>query len=243
MYRRKGISTILGTLIFIGILFSAIVPMVLVMNQANIIYTQKLHETEIKDNEKVDELVYVYAYPDEETDKISVKVHNEEETPVQIVRVWINNDNNTVSITVNPKTTTTIGEFDASLQDETYIIKVTTSNGNVFRGNDGAIYYSGGVWLIPDMGVTVNILNNKNSQYNITITNTTDTQWKIEYLTGPINNDVIQTFILGRDLSYIVCVGKKVGNDWVNLPGTPVTIELIWPGEPLIQIFVSGYDT
>ncbi len=39
MYRKKrGVSTILGTLIFVGIIFSAYVPMTLVMKQVDNIY-------------------------------------------------------------------------------------------------------------------------------------------------------------------------------------------------------------
>ena len=41
---RNGVSTILGTIIFIGVLFSAIIPMQLVMKQADNIALQKIHE-------------------------------------------------------------------------------------------------------------------------------------------------------------------------------------------------------
>ena len=44
--KRKGVSTILGTLIFIGILFTSVIPMLLVMKQADTIYTKKIHDLE-----------------------------------------------------------------------------------------------------------------------------------------------------------------------------------------------------
>jgi len=40
-FRRKAISTILGTLIFISILFTAVIPMFLTMNQADVMLEQK----------------------------------------------------------------------------------------------------------------------------------------------------------------------------------------------------------
>ena len=36
--RRRGTASILGTIIFIGILFSSVIPMYLVMRQADTIY-------------------------------------------------------------------------------------------------------------------------------------------------------------------------------------------------------------
>ena len=58
--KGRGVSTILGTLIFIGILFTSVIPMMLVMKQADTIYTKKIHELEIKDDEKVREELIVY---------------------------------------------------------------------------------------------------------------------------------------------------------------------------------------
>lgn len=244
MYRKKGIATILGTLIFIGIVFSAFVPMVLLMNQANIIYTQKLHETQIEDAEREDERLYVYAYPNEGSDTISISVHNDEVFPVQIVRVWINNVYFAVDKTAEVATSTPIGEFEAlRREEETFIIKVTTARGNSFACDNGAIYSSEGVWSIPDMGITIHIVNNANSKFNISITNTTDPQWMYEYLTGPVATDVFKTVILTKDLSYKVEIGKEVRGKWVNLPESPVFITLDWPGPPFASVFVVGDGT
>ena len=48
LYLKKGVSTILGTLIFMGIIFSAYIPMTLVMKQADNIYEQEIHEAREK---------------------------------------------------------------------------------------------------------------------------------------------------------------------------------------------------
>lgn len=42
---KRGVSKILGTLFFVGILFSVYFPMTLVMKQADNIYERKLHVT------------------------------------------------------------------------------------------------------------------------------------------------------------------------------------------------------
>jgi len=64
MSRKKGVSTILGTIIFIGILFSAYAPMILTMRQADVYYEQEKHEVEILDDEKRREELAFYVYPD-----------------------------------------------------------------------------------------------------------------------------------------------------------------------------------
>jgi len=50
--KRKAVSTILGVLIFIGVMFSAIVPMQLTMKQADIHAQKILNEESRKDEEK-----------------------------------------------------------------------------------------------------------------------------------------------------------------------------------------------
>ena len=50
--KRKGASTILGVLIFIGILFTAVIPMQLVMNQADMYYDRKIKGMEASDKER-----------------------------------------------------------------------------------------------------------------------------------------------------------------------------------------------
>ena len=66
---RKGISTILGAIFFVGILFSAYVPMTLVMKQADTIYEQVIHETRIQDEYTYDEDLMVYAFSKTQDDE------------------------------------------------------------------------------------------------------------------------------------------------------------------------------
>src|SRR4030042_2797014 len=56
-FRKRGISTIIGSIIFIGILLSAIIPMYLVMKQADTMYFQKQSEMLMKDQDKLMEQI------------------------------------------------------------------------------------------------------------------------------------------------------------------------------------------
>ena len=95
-------STILGTIIFIGILFSAIIPMQLVMKQADNIALQRTHETQILDQEKFEENIEVYPVPITGQDKLNVTIINNSEFPVKIKHLWINNTHYSQDLTVNP---------------------------------------------------------------------------------------------------------------------------------------------
>ncbi len=228
MCRRKGISTILGTLIFIGILFSAIVPMVLVMNQANIIYSKQLHETENMDTEKANERVYVFL--DADGDTIEVSVYNEGETPVEIVRVWINNKYEPVSHIVDYQATEMIYEHYPATDNE-YYIKVSTVNGNIFSNDDNPLTRTDGNWVLPESGVDIVISNAKQgSRFHIRIL-VEDTQEEIfggdDGDFGPTGEDVRTFQPLEEGKIYIVYAENKSG---VGLPDSPQQVDLTVPG-------------
>ena len=88
---RRGVSTILGTLIFIGIMFTAIIPMMLVMNQADQIYARKIKTVETLDGERSAENIRVIAYPNSSnSSEMILKLENRGNVPVKIVRAWFN---------------------------------------------------------------------------------------------------------------------------------------------------------
>ena len=151
--QRRGMAAILGTLMFIGILFTAIIPMQLVMQQADNIKEQKIHESNNLDLLRKNEQIEVYPIPHLTLDLLSVSVINFSEYPVHIVRVWVNNTAYTVDETANPLETIDIGNLPLTPKEGgVYEIRVTTDRGNVFISHIGAISYQGGEWLSETFG-------------------------------------------------------------------------------------------
>ena len=111
MYNRKGMASILGTLIFIAILFSAVIPMQLTMQQADIIMEQEKLELQRTDDEKSRERLEVYPIPHLTLDLLNVSVINLSEYSVQFVRIWINDTAYQVDETANPLETIDIGSL------------------------------------------------------------------------------------------------------------------------------------
>jgi len=153
MYNRKGMASILGTLIFIAILFSAVIPMQLTMQQADIIMEQEKLEMQRIDDETSRERLEVYPIPHKDEDLLSVSVINLSEYSVHIVRVWINNAEYQVDETANPLETIDIEDLSLSpVEGGEYEIRVTTERGNVFISNIGLIYYEDGEWISETFG-------------------------------------------------------------------------------------------
>ena len=137
LYRRgkMGTSTILGTLIFVGIMFTAVIPMILVMRQAETIHTMRKHELEILDYERISEDIYVYVYPIEgvTSPKLKVTAQNKGERVTSVVRLWINDEPHELNIALQPMSTAQdLGTYTPSpAEDESFFIIVTTDSGRI----------------------------------------------------------------------------------------------------------------
>jgi len=41
----------------------------------------------------------------------------------------------------------------------------------------------------------------------------------------------------------VVTIQKHKGGNWVDLPGTPVTVEMVYPnGSPLVYVYADGTE-
>lgn len=243
---KRGISTIIGTMIFIGIIFTSVVPMYLVMRQADTIYDQKAALMNSLDQERADEEIIVYTYPLTDTsNKLEATVDNTGAITITIVRLWINDTPYPLNVTVSSMRTETLGLFNVVLPAKpancSYYITVVTSRGNVFPSTSGTLYYSDGTWYTASLGISVNIANDQ-GKYDILVKNMT---WSDEYKSkGTEFGDVIHWFEVATPGTYTVTIQKyKGGSKWVNLPGTPVNVMIQWPGgTPIVYVYARGID-
>jgi archaellum component FlaF (FlaF/FlaG flagellin family) len=258
--RRRGISTILGTLIFIGVLFTAVIPMFLVMKQADNIYIQNVHEMEISDQDRAREAIEANVYPDDiNSNDIYVEVTNTGVVPVDIVRVWVNDEVKYSTLTpVASQNTTVIGPITIQDPSGSYIVTLTTKKGNSFAATSETLSYDNsdpdnGYWYTPSLGIHI-IVTNVAGKYKIWVHNST---WNMngEILAYETANNaldhgeiectqLIDALPNGISHSYTVVVKKKAGNDYINVQGTPVSVVIKWPGgSPVINVIVDGRGT
>jgi len=147
---RRGTSTILGTIIFVGIIFTAVIPMMLVVKQADTLHEMSKHELGVLDLERMDENVYVYVYPvTEESTTLTLKVHNRGSLVVNVVQVWINDDPHPFDdFEIQSMSWLEMNlDYFTAVPDNWYFIKITTDRGNLFSSDSGSLHYgSGGTW-------------------------------------------------------------------------------------------------
>jgi len=242
--RRRGISTILGTLISIGILFTAVIPMFLVMRQADTLHEKRKLELGRLDEEKRREniRVYVFPTPDSPPDQpsLTVRVDNRGELLVRVVRIWVNDQPLDVDCAVQGMSQKGLEPFDVSTEPGSYIIKVTTDRGNVFASDSGPItYLGGGEWAVGMLVINVLIYYAPGGVYDINV-------WLGEKLGDPLLSRTIQkssgmafTFfdvtefdIPGESETYHVEITR--GSDVIYSHGVTIS----WPdGPPVAWVF------
>ncbi len=243
--RRRGVSTILGTIIFIGIMFTSVIPMMLVMKQADTMYTQKVHEMEARDDERSGEIITINAYPvNNNSDQLKVEVENIGVVSVKIIRVWINDQSYSENAVIKTGDTTDIGPYAVTLENDTsYSIKVITERGNSFASSCGVLYYTDGYWFTPSIGIHVLVLN-WFGKYQIRVYNGSWTSPDPYTTQGVDIGDINWTEVnMTKDGPYWVEVKKKVGGSFQDVPSTPVPVYITWPGgSPVINVIVDARD-
>ena len=248
MYHRKGVSTILGTLIFIGILFSAVIPMMLTMKQADIVMEREKLDLQRADDERSREVLDVYAYP-HGSDELQVLVVSRCEVPATITHVWINNTMKEPSVVVDSMDEVIVGNYSVDLTpglNSTFRVKATTSRGNVFESLAGDIKYDGIDWMTEELGIFVVIDSEGGGfwgfgKYRCTVTNGgTYNEQKESSITFGSCSFYFNTTNIGSD-EFHVTVEKKSGWFW----GTwnivyEEDVEITWPnGPPVIWVFTT----
>ena len=251
---KRGISTVLGTLIFVGILFSAVIPMFLVMKQADTIYEQKILEMRRRDDEHDIEALDMYAYPaGPGSSDLEIEIDNNCALLVTTARVWINDTYVDRVETIQSMSEKRFGSFPVPIQEgsnSSYIVRVTTDRGNTFDSLSGPIYYNGSDWVAEVLGIFVQISGGGFwgfGKYNVTVTNITDTN-------VPYSEHQETTFQSGTtsvffDVSeagagtYNVYVEKWSGFWWWGGGWTYMDdkdVELLWPSGPAIEWVYFG---
>ncbi len=140
---RRGTSTILGTIIFVGIMFTAVIPMLLIMRQADTLHEMRKFELERFDDEREKEDINVYVYnKTTSSESLTLRVENWGDFSVNIVRIWINDSPHLLEdfcvLPTNSHETELTGFIP--VPDTRYIIKVANDRGNIFFTESGSLY-------------------------------------------------------------------------------------------------------
>ena len=170
---HKGTSTIMGTLIFVGIIFTAFIPMMLVMKQADTIYDMRKHELARFDEERDIENLYVYVHETVTNPlELTIEVENKGDLSAKVVSLWINDDFFDLNQLIPPMTgIKNLGSFNVIREiGMEYIVMVTTDRGKIFVF-DIPITWTINGWETPIVSIEVLIEHLQGSgEFKINIT-------------------------------------------------------------------------
>jgi len=167
-------------LIFIGILFTCVIPLFLYVNQVNSYYDQAVIEMEHIDEDKQREMIDVYAYPFSNTSKaIYVYVKNQCPFSVDVIRIWVNDHcyNYTLKVPGLGWNVTEAIDLTGILPTQgniTVNTKVTTRRGNIISSLVNPLYYSAAAGWSSSGTLSINVVINRDHQgtetFNIKVT-------------------------------------------------------------------------
>jgi hypothetical protein len=159
---KRGLATVLGMLVTVGVFISAVIPLFLYVNNVNSFYDENIEEMTFQDQLKASEEIDVFAYPvGENFTMMNVQVKNIGSTPVKVVRIWISeitiqtsqfwNETHLPALQdqIPPATQTTFSNLSLAtfFSDEMLLsVKLTTERGRTFASGSNPIWISEGGW-------------------------------------------------------------------------------------------------
>ncbi len=166
---RRGISTVLGMLFMVVIIFTTIIPLFIYVNSVDHQYDTTVVNVGLADQERSMEDLTVYAFGRDESYDMNVLIINDGSISVNIIRIWVmsmdlqrinvfTSENVSAPLNahdfplqINPSDKATIENLTLTmiLDDpdlDIFNVKVTTARGNVFESNTNPISYNGGEW-------------------------------------------------------------------------------------------------
>jgi len=170
--RRRGVASVLGILLMVGILITSILPTFLYVNEVNNYYDRTAVDLKITDNERSLENLEVYAYGHNET-SVDVFIVNRAPLASNISRVWVLNNtlqdawifNSTnrpdlpLFLGASEQITLRLDFTDINEVDNSFNIEVTTERGNKFSSTTNPLTYTTeGEWQTGTMEFQIQVI-------------------------------------------------------------------------------------
>ena len=172
-YRRKrrGVASVLGILIMVGILITSILPTFIYINEVNNYYDRTVVDLRIADEDRDYENVEVHAYGHNET-TVDLLIINRAPLATNITRIWVMNStlqdvwifNNTnypdlpLYLSASEQTSLRLDFTGINSEGSSYIIEAATVRGNKFSSATNPLTYTSGDWQTGSMEFNVQVI-------------------------------------------------------------------------------------
>jgi hypothetical protein len=174
---KRGISTVLGLLLMVGVIFTTVIPLFIYVNSVDNYYDTTVVNMGIADQERSKEELDVYATGHNETsESIDVTIINKSPLTINITRVWIirrdlqkimiftSKNESSLPLQIIASAQMSIDDLDFSTMFEDpeldyFNIEVTTARGNVFSSKTNPLHRNGGGgWTVGENPPWIEVL-------------------------------------------------------------------------------------
>ena len=170
--RRRGVASVLGILIMVGILITSILPTFIYVNEVSNYYDRTVVDLKITDNERSLENLEVYAYGYTEYE-VDVFIINRAPLATNITRIWVMNstlqdawifnDTNRPDLPLflgaSEQITLRLDFTDINEPGNSFNIEVTTERGNKFSSTTNPLTYTPeGTWQTGTMEFQIQVI-------------------------------------------------------------------------------------
>ena len=249
---KRGVSTVLGILLMVGILFTSVLPLFIYVNEVNNYYDRTVVDLKIKDQERSMEDLIVYAYGHNNTSTaIDVFLRNSGPVSLQITRIWVMRrdlqktlcfDSRNISrlplqLIASNQTTIEMLDIVSILENETvdyFNIEVSTERGNKYSSQTNWLHKIPDRWEtgIPDFQVQVIITSGWGvDDFRIEVegadSSTAGFYDRVESYQE--HGDYFTVILLPMAGSYLVTASKRSGQDWIQIGNSTVILTWIDP--------------
>lgn len=162
--KNRGVSGVLGAIIAIGIVTTALIPLYLYTQSAAMIQQQEIEQRNIFDKERKDESLELKAYEDwyMGTHEITLKIRNTCYLAVTIVRIYVTPRNDPLKppmdayITIPPRSDTLEMSTGVVAEPQViYDVKIVSERGNQYIPLGGPIYGGSGKAYPNTLSITI----------------------------------------------------------------------------------------
>ena len=159
---------------------------------------------------------------------------------VYVKNIWIDDEQESIETGLIPGEEVVFGPFTVDLiENNSYPVQVFTERGRLFSSDAGNLFFIDGTWVIQGFGISIQIANNL-GKYYICVSNST---WSSTYQTQGQDHDDLLVFFEVQTIGYYQVICKKNNLNGPDLPGTPMIVEIKYPGgPPVVCVYTSGLD-
>jgi hypothetical protein len=170
--KRRGVASVLGILIMVGILITSILPTFIYVNEVNNYYDRTVVDLKIADEDRDYEDLEVHAYGHNDT-TVDVLIINRAPLATNITRIWVMNttlqdawifnstnypDDLPLYLSASEQISLRMDFTGINSEGSSYRIEVTTDRGNKFSSATNPLTYVSGDWQTGSMAFKIQII-------------------------------------------------------------------------------------